>query len=160
VAKPRTRSKPERPRGATTDVKSPARPRGAATDAKPPSFDDYALFSFRYADRAHDDGWRWCQGDEWQHLLDFLCEMSRLTWKDIHGQTAGGHKKHHYHDPARIVSRAQQRLVELEIRDLFDDSEFFRFRLQGKHRLWGYLRASVFYVLWWDHDHRVYPLGH
>ena len=27
----------------------------------------------------------------------------------------------------------------------------------GKQRLWGFLRAGVFHVLWWDPEHQIYP---
>jgi len=30
-------------------------------------------------------------------------------------------------------------------------------RMGGKQRLWGFLRAGVFHVLWWDPEHQIYP---
>jgi len=59
--------------------------------------------------------------------------------------------------PKRRLSRviAQRRLQHLSLDD-FD--ELFRFRLGNKRRLWGILDGDVFYPLWWDADHKVYPL--
>jgi hypothetical protein len=44
----------------------------------------------------------------------------------------------------------------LRLNEIFED-DMFRFRLAGEKRLWGFRVGNVFYVLWWDASHRVYP---
>ena len=36
-------------------------------------------------------------------------------------------------------------------------SRLFARALSGTKRLWGFRKDGVFYVLWWDPDHTVYP---
>lgn len=38
-----------------------------------------------------------------------------------------------------------------------DETEVVRLRLGGKPRLYGILREHVFYVLWYDPEHQVWP---
>lgn len=52
---------------------------------------------------------------------------------------------------------ATRRLQALRLDD-FD--ELFRFRLGNLPRLWGILDGDIFYPVWWDPDHEVYPLEH
>lgn len=115
---------------------------------------DRPKFSFRHVDR-----WQWCEGDEAAELLAFVCEMSRLTWTEIKSQMTGEgrygprHKKHHYQAFDSVSTAAQKRLAELHLDATFE--EFFRFRVGGEKRLWGFLVEGVFYALWWDPDHAV-----
>jgi hypothetical protein len=30
----------------------------------------------------------------------------------------------------------------------------------NRKRLWGFVAAGVFYLLWWDSEHLVYPVEH
>lgn len=128
-----------------------------------PRADGYPSFSFRYADRSYSGMWEWPPtGEDLDEVLDFLCEMSRLTWLEIKSQLTGSgrrgsrHKKHHYQDSDGVCLEAQRRFGELGLDAVFD--QYFRFRLGGEKRLWGFLTDDgVFHVLWWDPDHKVCP---
>jgi hypothetical protein len=126
-----------------------------------PGSDECPSVSFRFADRVHSGSWTWMSGDESHEVLDFLCSIGNLTWSEIKGQMTGGksgrHKKHHHHEFSSLCKEAQDRLAELKHDERFED--LFRFRLGGKKRLWGFLLGNVFYVLWWDSEHQVYPTG-
>lgn len=118
----------------------------------------HVTVSFEFADRTHSGSWSWPTGDDAALVLDFLCEISRSRWGELLAQETGGrnrHKKHHSYDFGTVAAEAQARLAELRHDETF--SEFFRFRLSGEGRLWGYVRDGVFYVLWWDADHKVSP---
>ncbi|WP_430781992.1 hypothetical protein [Actinoplanes sp. G11-F43] len=88
-------------------------------------------------------------------MHDFLCEMGRLTWREIRAQMSGGHRKHHSQDLVTLEKEAQQRFLHLRLDEVVGD-ELFRFRLEGAVRLWGFLDEAVFHVLWWDAGHQVY----
>lgn len=63
--------------------------------------------------------------------------------------------KYHSQSFADVSSDAQKRVTELGHDERFD--ELARFRLNQKQRLWGFERDGVFYLLWWDPEHKVYP---
>jgi hypothetical protein len=92
-------------------------------------------------------------------ILDFLCEIARLTWADIEAQRSGTrerHKKHHdqqldtLDDDDAVAFVRQNKLDEI-----FGDS-IFRFRMTGEQRLWGFRDGHVFHVLFWDPGHQGY----
>lgn len=110
-------------------------------------------------DLEHDGRWSWNVTDAaLRQIVAFLTQMERLTWTEIRaqltGSRSGSHRKHHSIPLEALCSEAQRRLQELGL-DEFD--ELFRFRLNNMTRLWGIVHDSVFYVLWWDPDHQVYP---
>lgn len=58
------------------------------------------------------------------------------------------------YDVENLPEHVRDRLVEIG-RDELD--KVCRLRLSGKARLYGALQGNVFYVLWWDPDHQVFP---
>jgi len=119
------------------------------------------LISFQYADRQYDGEWSWPTGDEAQVVLDAMIEFSKSTWAELVTQQTGPpHKrrpKHHSEGLGALCKEAQERLSELHLDEVVEE-ELFRFRLTGTGRLWGIKIGHVFYVLWWDRDHKVRPL--
>lgn len=123
---------------------------------------------YRMLDSADRDGeWSWGQHRNWcspKHGPDNACavrslmiEMSGLYWHEIHDQRTGGkdrHKKHHSQSWDSLCAEAQTRWVEIER----DEDELFRFRAGGTGRVWGYRSGQVFFVVWWDPEHKIYPL--
>ncbi|MFI5895617.1 hypothetical protein ACIA5D_36535 [Actinoplanes sp. NPDC051513] len=118
-------------------------------------------FSFQHADRGHHGAWSWVSGDEAHELLEFMCNIGRSTWTEVKAQLAGSkggaHKKHHFQAVNTLNKEAQDRIAQLRLDEVFD-ADIFRFRIGNKKRLWGFIAAGVFYVLWWDADHGVYPV--
>lgn len=115
--------------------------------------------SFHYADRGYSGEWKWVEGEEADELVTFLCDISTSTWSEIRNQLTGGrnrHRKHHEQELGSLCSAAQQRIRDLCLDQVIEDA--FRFRLGGEKRLWGFIRNDVFYVLWWDARHKVYPV--
>jgi hypothetical protein len=132
----------------------------ATAVASPGAGDDKVTFSFHYADRGYDGAWKWLSPDEAHHLLEFMCDIGSSTWNEIKTHTTGGrngHKKHHDMEIRLLCKAAQDQITKLHLDEVFGD-QIFRFRLGNKRRLWGFIAAGVFYVLWWDATHEVYPL--
>jgi hypothetical protein len=118
-------------------------------------------FCFQHADRATQEAWKFRpSGEHAPGLVDFICEMARLTWAEIEAQRLGSganrHKRHHSQEVRSLVSAAQADVTKRKLSEKFDDS-MFRFRLNGEQRLWGFRRQHVFHVVWWDPEHKVYP---
>lgn len=138
--------------GAKTPKTGPDEPRRGVQE--------YPTFSFRYADRAYNGDWGWAEGDDLTQVIDFLCEMSNVTWAEIRNQVTSTkrqtRRRHHEMSFGNVCAEAQRRLQERRLDERFES--FFRFRLDGRGRLWGFESNGVFYPLWWDPNHRVYPL--
>jgi hypothetical protein len=110
-------------------------------------------------DLDHAGGWSWSATEaNLREIVKFLSEMERLRWTEIRAQVTSSrrasHRKHHEVPTESLCREAQRRLQDLQL-DEFD--ELFRFRLTGPKRLWGVVHAGVFYPLWWDPSHQVYP---
>jgi hypothetical protein len=120
-------------------------------DERPP------LFSFEYADREYAGAWKWPTNAEAGQLLRFLCEVSQSRWIDIMtARNSGGTLLHHEQAIDTVCEAAQARITELGHDERFE--ALFRFAVDDRKRLWGFVTKGVFYVLWWDWDHHVYPL--
>lgn len=98
-------------------------------------------------------------GTTLRQIITFLTNLERSTWNEVRAQITsskkGSHRKHHPIPLGRLCPEALRRLEELGLDD-FD--ELFRFRVSGPHRLWGIVHEGIFYPIWWDPDHKVYPL--
>jgi len=135
--------------------KAKAQPRPTSTQQQNPHF------CFRYADRATKEAWKFKPTEsQAPALVDFICEMARLTWAEIEAQRLGSgnnrHKRHHSQEISRLTKAAQDDLTKRRLSETFDDT-IFRFRLNGEQRLWGFRRSRTFHIVWWDPEHRVYP---
>lgn len=118
-------------------------------------------FSFEVLDRAYSGDWGWelCDDADKAKLFTFLHEVGKMKWSEIRRWTAGSSKKrwpkYHSQPFASVCQDAQRRLGELKHDEQFET--LVRFRVDQKKRLWGYEVDGVFYLLWWDPEHKVYP---
>lgn len=122
---------------------------------------DGAHPSWRLAllDLEHNGSWSWDVGeDDLKKIIAFLTEMERLTWREVKAQMfnskRGRHRKHHPMGFDSLCKEAQQRLRARQL----EGFDLFRFRLGNEERLWGLMYDGVFYPVWWDPLHQVYPL--
>lgn len=112
-------------------------------------------------DLEHAGSWSWSvDEDALRQITAFLAEMERLTWTEIKAQMfnskKGSHRKHHAMPPDQLCPEARDRLRMLRLDDV---DELFRFRLGNLPRLWGVIDPDgVFYPVWWDPGHKVYPM--
>lgn len=123
---------------------------------------------YRMMDSADRFGsWSWGQNRDWCApaygpenactVRSLMIEMSGLYWHEIYDQRTGGkdrHRKHHSQSWSSLCTEAQERWLEIER----DEDELFRFRAGGAERVWGYRSGHVFFVVWWDRDHKIYPV--
>jgi hypothetical protein len=129
-------------------------PRFAAIPLATPLAEDLAGVGQK--DRASGQPWCFTPGPEHAAAaVQFICNMSELSWTEIEAQRAGGHRKHHS-QPVTSISEAQACLGNRRYEEIIDE-EIFRFRLDGTKRLWGFRHGRTFHAVWWDPDHKVYP---
>lgn len=110
-----------------------------------------------------DGAWSWgspraCAAAEWNGTVHpFLEECRRKRWSEIDAERTGTNwrrKKHIHYSFDQIIHEAYERLIELQLDDFSPD--IFRFRLSGKRRLYGFRTDPVFFMVWFDPDHRLY----
>lgn len=85
-----------------------------------------------------------------QDIHSKLVNFETMKWKDIVGP------QNHHIELNKISKDAQKRIIELRLQE-FDP--IFSLRLTGKQRVWGIKQEEVLYILWWDPEHTVYPVG-
>ncbi len=117
--------------------------------------DEPVVFSFRYADTEYAGAWSWFTDKEAGTLLHFLREVGQLTWRDVARWRENGRLIHHEQAVDTVCAAAQARLAELGHDQRVDS--LYRFGMGYTERLWGFVAEDVFYVLWWDANHKVCP---
>lgn len=96
--------------------------------------------------------WSRVTSDKLVYILGKLANLERMTVHEIFSGNPGKD-----YDVDRLPSpKARECLVELR---LDDQTQISRIQLSGTERLYGFRRANVFHVLWWDPDHTVWPSG-
>jgi hypothetical protein len=108
--------------------------------------------------------WSWGQHRQWDdhewndEIHPKLLDFQKLTWAEIFAQRTGRkkrHKLHHEMDVCKLIPEACNRWSEI---GLDEHETAFRFRLSGKRRLWGYKILAKFHLIWWDPEHKIYPM--
>lgn len=124
----------------------------------PLSFDDEKFrWSAKEIDWLYEGEWNWdLNPAEISGVLGAIEEYSQLTWKEL---TSQSRTKHHSQRTDTLVKGARDRLTELFSAKCSEyPEEIFRFRISGKVRLWGFREGGIFKILWYDRDHKVYPV--
>ncbi len=120
------------------------------------------VFSFALVDDSQGEKWGWHHLDEKsaKRLFDALLDLCKLTWTEIRARTGPGnhqqHRIHHDQDISTLCSSAQKRLASARYAEL--GGEIFRFKIDTYERLWGFEFSGMFFAVWWDRDHEVYPV--
>jgi hypothetical protein len=98
----------------------------------------------------------WSQ-DEWETEINpKFREYEKQKWAEIDAHNSGtGHKMHHEQEVHTLTKEAQERWIEKNL-EQFETA--FRFRLGGKKRAWGYRLQAHFHLVWWERNHKIYPL--
>lgn len=112
------------------------------------------------ADEADREGeWSWgprdWTDDDWSEVIErSLNNFATLTWAEIERfSTDNGHRSHHPMPVDSIVQESQNRLYKIEKME----EEIYRFRVGNRRRIWGFRRANVFDLVWYDPLHNIYP---
>jgi hypothetical protein len=91
------------------------------------------------------------------NILKVLKSFEGLQWKDIF-QASGGRShgtNSHFIKVNDLSIDAQKRAKAIDLNEL----ELFSLRLQGDVRFWGVIEPDGrYYVIWYDPNHKVYPV--
>ena len=115
----------------------------------------------RIADQ--NDQWSWGESRNWtsnewtEQISKHLNSLEGQDWSEIQAMTSDNmHLMHHDHDIGDLCDEAIERWIE---RDLEQFDTLFRFRLGNKKRAWGVELQGHFFLVWYERDHRIYPVG-
>ncbi len=98
----------------------------------------------------------WTQSEWETEILPKFSEYEKQKWAEIDAHNSGtGHKMHHEQEVHTLAKEAQDRWIENNL-EQFETA--FRFRLGGKKRAWGYRLQAHFHLVWWERNHKIYPL--
>lgn len=87
---------------------------------------------------------------QYHDVVHKLFEFESKNWSEI---TASGS---HPIEIGRLCKKARERLTEIEKDDL---DELLSLRLTGTNRVWCVRTGHIVRPLWWDADHKVYPVA-
>lgn len=149
------KKKPKANASAVAHGKQPKVP-ASVTQSRTP-FDKRVTFSFELIDDADAKFPYHHEVEASKQILDFLRDSSRLTWREVLDQRTGGKQRNHFQEIPSLDSYARSRLASCNLVEIVGE-DLFRFRLDGPGRLWGHVEEGVFYPIWWDEHHEVYPV--
>ncbi|MBD9640722.1 hypothetical protein IB277_30975 [Ensifer sp. ENS07] len=131
-------------------TKAPFLKGGKAPDPINP--DDFPpAFSFEKMQDGSGHSFNCCQDDDRLHLAKRIFMLSRLPWKEIRNTSAKGLGSEDI-PKYRIKPPVPNSVTH-------DVTYFHSLHYVGKKRFVGYRVGQIFYVLWIDHNFKVYSHG-
>lgn len=84
-------------------------------------------------------------------VIPKLKSWESMTWRDIFKQTHDDSKSsNHFINKSDLTDEGLKNLP-----NYYDDECLFSLRINNKERLIGYLEGNVFYILWFDQEHKA-----
>jgi hypothetical protein len=113
-------------------------------------------WSFKKCDFDHP---QWGLSQNPKHLPQLLKKLASFelqTYGEIFSSTSGraSNTRNHWIDVEHIVKDAQDRLAA---QNLNDEDSLCSLALSSLERVWGVIKAGVFYIIWYDLNHEVCP---
>lgn len=103
--------------------------------------------------------WGWGninQLDVFKTIQDKLKNFESMTWGEIEKKlTPKGTPQNHLMSISNICKNAKDRLKQI---NLDDRDTLYSLRFSNTERLWGIREGEILYIIWWDHDHSIYPV--
>ena len=91
-------------------------------------------------------------------IIEKLRAYEGMTWRDILSDTSGRKRnpKNSEKHITQIINEARGRFQELNLSHEHDS--IYSFSIDGATRLWGVRTGSIFYIVWIDPNHEIYPV--
>ena len=88
-----------------------------------------------------------------------LKDFEGMTWRQILGDTSGRKSapKNCEKNVTQIISEAQERFKQLNL--YHEHDSIYSLTIDGATRLWGVRTGNIFYVVWIDTQHEIYPVS-
>ncbi len=87
-------------------------------------------------------------------IFDKLKSFESMTFDEIFYKNQ--HNNHRIKDKSKMLKFVLERLSYLK---LSKDLEIYSLRLEGDMRIYGFIESNIFYILWYDPKHELYPVA-
>jgi len=104
---------------------------------------------FKGADKNGPFSWATLTDPKFKEVIEKLHEFEGMTLAQMRGTGSHPIAKN------QLCKEAQDRLKAIKQDDI---DELMSFRLTGPNRVWCIQQRNLMRVLWWDPEHRVYPV--
>lgn len=117
----------------------------------------YPSWAFSLCDEEH-PRWALCRIPSLYHeVVSKLRSFEGMTWAEI--QSASGGRSHgtnsHFEPVSELSKEARDRADAIHLQEEY----LFSLWLDGRTRLFGIIEDGVFYIIWHDPLHEIYPVG-
>lgn len=143
-------------------TKSRFRPTSTAYDSKlitPTQFDDTQKVSFNFKclnSKGNKFKYQEQEKAYFNKLLDRLRDLSRMTRKDLMTSSLSHSKSLRCH-PINFKDTTETSFGLPDKQDLYSDAWQFEITANQYGRVHGYFVGNVFYIVWFDPEHELYP---
>ena len=119
-------------------------------------YDKYPRWMFQRCDFDHPKWGMTPNAGELTKVFKYLSNLENRKWGDILTDKSGrrNNTRNHHIELSDILSEAQKRAVAINV-DEFDT--LCSIAVGGRERVWGYISDGVFYIIWFDMQHEIYP---
>lgn len=113
--------------------------------------DSTVHIGLKYYDANHECFSKW-EKPELKELSKFVKKLSNYTWNQVM-QQAGSKNGFNYtlHKDIKKLPKEPKAL------GLSEDTTFFELRVDGDKRVHGFRSKSIFFLIWLDRNHQIYP---
>lgn len=145
-----------KPRKGVAPLGGPTRPKPVADLSRllpaAANSDDRICWRFGHVDDDGPWGLKCLNAGQWAELFAQLVQFESMT---IHELFHRGDEPGKHYDVAAIPNpMALERLEQMQLSYM---DRISRLRIGGTGRLYGFLHANAFHVVWWDPRHEVWP---
>jgi len=122
-----------------------------AAEAMPDFNDMRPAWRLANIDLIHPDNWKddhLADAQMIERIRERLVRFESMKWKEILGH------ENHPIDVNRLSAHAQKRLEAKQV----EASTLVSLRCAYTERIWGIRNENILSLLWWDPNHKVYPL--
>lgn len=113
----------------------------------------YIRFSFRFFDNNYSKSLYETHDIDFARLGERLKSYEQCPWMDI-----SRNPQNHPVPLYELDSCHQKQLANYS--EFTIDSEIWSLRMSFENRIWGYPKATTFYIIWWDPLHNVFDTIH
>lgn len=112
--------------------------------------DSYPAWRFEYCDLDSKYSILNCKDSLFRKLKYF----EKMTYKSLFFESV--HQNHELKDRSKMLKFVEDKLQEL---GLDKDLNIYSLRLDSTTRIYGFIESNIFYILWYDQKHELYPVA-
>jgi hypothetical protein len=148
--KPNTQTNPSTRRQPVQGAKVSAKKRPVPAPDGDADGSDRLVFGLQLLDHEGPYAWAGMSATDTKLIADTCKSWESMSANEVFA--AGGNKPIPLEN---LCPDAQTRLKQIDLEEY--NGQWWELRVSGERRIWGVRQRHVFYVVWWDPNHRVCP---